>query len=139
MLVRAHSQRLLRFRHHTFIFSALDVVQCALEMLPWVFERRGVFVGLQVRMNQLDETIQVLHRYLSLLAIMDHKEHRYTHCFVLLIKIIYVSVQYLDEQFDGYSSVHAGVSHTKRTLQALKNSLSVTVKLLTLVGELLRW
>jgi hypothetical protein len=40
----------------------------------------------------------------------------YTYGFVLLIKVVHVTIQYLDEEFDGHGSVHAGIRHTERTL-----------------------
>jgi hypothetical protein len=40
----------------------------------------------------------------------------YTYGFILLVEVVHVAIQYLDEEFDRYGSVHAGISHTERTL-----------------------
>ena len=54
-----------------------------------------------------------------------------TYRFILLIKVVHVSVQDLDKQLDGSGSLHAGVRNTKSALQAFENTLAVSVELIT--------
>lgn len=78
----------------------------------------GVFlavVGLQVGMDQLDEPVQVLG----------------SHSFVLLIKVVNVSVQDFDKEFHRHRSVHASIGHAKGSLEAFENTLSVAIQLQT--------
>lgn len=64
-------------------------------------------------MNQLDEAIQVLGG--------DR--------FVLLIEVVDVAIEDLDEEFNGYSSVHAGVCDTESPLETFENALAIAVEL----------
>lgn len=103
----------LWFRLHTFVFSRLNVLQSSLEMFPWAFETRGVLGSVKVGVDEFDEAIKVL-------------------CcdgIVFLVEVVDVSVEDLDEQFDGYGGVHAGVCDSESTLEAFQNALTVTVDL----------
>ncbi len=42
-----------------------------------------------------------------------------TDGFILLVKVIYVAIEYLDEKLDGYSSVHTSIGDPEGTLEAL--------------------
>ena len=53
---------LLRRRNNTFILSARDIIQRALEMLSRILKRRSVFVGLKIGMDELDEPVQIFRR-----------------------------------------------------------------------------
>jgi hypothetical protein len=48
---------------------------------------------------------------------------------VLLIEIVYIAIEYFDEEFDGNGGVHAGVRYAKRTLEAFENAFAVSVEL----------
>lgn len=74
-------------------------------------------VGLQVRVDQFDETVEVLDR----------------DGFVALIEIVHVSVEDLDEEFNGYGSVHASVGDAESALETFKNALAIAVELYRLV------
>lgn len=50
-----------------------------------------------------------------------------TYLLVLLIKVIYVSVQDLDEKLDRHCGVHASICYPQSPLQALKHALAVSV------------
>jgi hypothetical protein len=52
----------------------------------------------------------------------------------LLVEVVDVAVQNLDEELHGNGRVHAGISHTESTLEALENPFSITVELLKLVS-----
>lgn len=49
--------------------------------------------------------------------------------FVLLIEIIYISVQDFDEEFYRDGGVHACVCYSEGSLEAFEDSFSVTVEL----------
>lgn len=55
----------LRSRLDTGILSARNVIQCPLEMSSWVVETGAVFVGVEVRVDELNQSIEVFRRYLS--------------------------------------------------------------------------
>ncbi len=64
-------------------------------------------------MDQLNQPIQILRR----------------HGLVLLVKIVNVSIQDFDEEFDGDGGVHAGVGDAEGTLEALEDAFAVAVEL----------
>lgn len=55
----------LRSRLDTGILSTRNVVQCPLEMSSGVVETGAVFVGVEVRVDELNQSIEVFRRYLS--------------------------------------------------------------------------
>lgn len=68
-------------------------------------------------MDQFDETIEILDR----------------DGLVALVEIVHVSVEDLDEEFNGYGSVHASVGDTESALETFKNALAIAVELYRLV------
>lgn len=52
-----------------------------------------------------------------------------THCLVLLIKVVNISVQDLDEEFHRHCCVHAGICNAECSLETFENALSVAVEL----------
>lgn len=75
---------------------------------------RLALVGLQVRVDQLDEAVQILGR----------------NSLILLVEVVDVAVEDLDEELHGHGGVHAGVGDAESALEALKDALSVAVELL---------
>lgn len=53
-----------------------------------------------------------------------------TYRLILLVKVVYVAVQNLNEKFDGYRGVHAGVCYTQSTLQTFEHTFTIAIKLL---------
>lgn len=72
-----------------------------------------VFIGLQVGVDEFDETVQVLR----------------SDGLVLLIEVVNIAVQDFHKELDGDSGIHAGVSHTEGTLEALEDPFAVAVEL----------
>jgi hypothetical protein len=58
-----------RRNNNTFVFSARYVVQRALEMLPRIFETRRILIGLQIRVDEFDEAIEVFSCDLHIVSI----------------------------------------------------------------------
>lgn len=52
-----------------------------------------------------------------------------TYSFVLLVKVVDVTIQDLDKELDRHSRIHACVSDAQCTLQTLQNALAITVRL----------
>lgn len=69
-------------------------------------------------MNELDESVQVFRR----------------DGVVLLIEIVYVSVENLHEKLDRNSCVHTGIGDTQSTLKTFENALAVSVGLVALAN-----
>jgi hypothetical protein len=59
---------------------------------------------------------------------------RYKYSFILLIEVVDVAVENLNKEFDRHGRVHASISDAQRTLQALENTLAITIKLDRLAG-----
>lgn len=108
-----------RLSDDSFVFSRTDVLQSALEVAFRDLQAGIGFalVGLQVRVDQFDETVEVLDR----------------DGFVALIEIVHVSVEDLDEEFNGYGSVHASVGDAESALETFENALAIAVELYRLV------
>ncbi len=62
-----------------------------------------------------------------------------TYGFVFLVKVIDVSVQYLDEELHRYATIHAGVRDAKRSLQALEDTLAIAIELRDLVSRRIQY
>jgi hypothetical protein len=82
-----------------------------------------VLAGLKVGMNELDQPIEILGG----------------DGFVLLVEVVNVTVQNLDEELHGNGRVHAGISNTEGTLEALENPFSIAVELLKFVSIFESW
>lgn len=98
-------------RFHTIVISTSDIVQRPLKMPSRILQTTRILRRIEVGMDQLNQAVQILRR----------------HSIVLLVEVVYVAVQDLDEKLNGNSSVHAGVSNAKGTLQALEHTLAVAV------------
>lgn len=107
---------LLSLRNNTLVLSRLDVIQRPLEMALRALEARIwlILVCLQVRMDELNEAVEVLGR----------------DSFVLLVKVVDVAVENLDEEFDRDSGVHASICDAESTLEAFEDAFAVAVELL---------
>jgi hypothetical protein len=44
-----------------------------------------------------------------------------------LVKVVDISIEYLDEQLDGHSCVHARIGDTESSLQALEHALAIAI------------
>lgn len=73
-----------------------------------------VLAGLQVGVDELDESVQILS----------------SDGFILLIEVVDVAVEDLNEELHGNGGVHAGVGDAKSSLETFKDSLPVAVELL---------
>ena len=106
---------LLSLRHDAFIVPRSDVLERTLEMALWAFEAGIglVLAALQVRVDEFDQAVQVLGG----------------DGFVLLVKVVDVAVEDLDEKLHRHSGVHAGIGNAESTLETLKDSLAVAIKL----------
>lgn len=106
---------LLSFCDDTFVISRANVCQRTLEMTLGTLEIRVrvIFAGLQIGVDKLDETIEILRG----------------DVLILLIEVVDVAVENLDEKLDGDSVVHAGIGDTESSLETLQNTLSVAVEL----------
>ena len=100
---------------YTFEIPGSDVIQCALEVTLRALQAGIglIFIGLQVRVDELDEAVEVLGG----------------DSFVLLIEVVDVTVEDLDEEFDGDRGVHAGVCDAESPLQTFQDAFAVAVKL----------
>lgn len=82
-------------------------------------------------MYELDEAIQILCRHLChcQYVLMLSCFWNQTYRLILLIKIIYISVQNLHKQLYRHRGIHTGIRHTERTLQTLEHALAVSIEL----------
>jgi len=65
------TKSLFRPRLDAFVFSAGDILQCSLEVLARVIETGRVVVCVEIRVDELDQAIEVFRRHLLMvLAIM---------------------------------------------------------------------
>ena len=48
---------------------------------------------------------------------------------ILLVKVVYVSVQDLNEELDRYCCVHACICYAEGTLQAFEDAFAISVEL----------
>lgn len=101
--------------HDPFVVPCLDVVQRTLKMAFGVLQTRVrlAVVRLQIGVDQLDQAVEILG--------CDR--------LVLLIKVVYVTVQDLHEELDGHGGVHAGIGNTQSALEALENTFAIAVEL----------
>jgi hypothetical protein len=106
---------LLSLNHDTLVVPRPDVLQGTLEVALRAVEAgvRFVLASLQIGVNELDETVEILRG----------------DCLVLLVEIVDVAVEDLDKEFDGHGGIHAGICDTQGALQTLEDSLPVTVEL----------
>lgn len=106
---------LLPLSHDALVIARPDVLEGALEVAlrPVKAGVRFVFAGLQVGVDELDETVEVLGG----------------DGLVLLVKVVDVSVEDLDKEFDGNSSVHAGICDSQSALETLEDSFPITIEL----------
>lgn len=107
---------LLLLSNDTFIVSGPDVLEGTFEVTLWAIEVGiGLVFGVRkVRVNELNKSVQVLG----------------SDRLILLVEVVDVAIEDLDEKLDGDGCIHASISNTKSTLEALQNSFPVTVKLL---------
>lgn len=130
LLVLLHSS--LRLRNNALILSRRDVIERPLEVLARVLKTRSVFIGVEIRMDELDEAVQVLGRDLFRVKSANYITElllRSTYGLILLVKVVDVAVEDLNEELHTDRGIHTGVSHPQRTLQALKHTLAITVEL----------
>lgn len=130
LLVLLHSS--LRLRNNALILSRRDVIERPLEVLARVLKTRSVFIGIEIRMDELDEAVQVLGRDLFRVKSANYIMElllRSTYGLILLVKVVDVAVEDLNEELHTDRGIHTGVSHPQRTLQALKHTLAITVEL----------
>ena len=81
-------------------------------------------------MDELDEPVQVLCCYLCNISVSFLQSlDRAAYCLILLIKVVYISIQNFHKQFNRHCSIHTRICHAKSTLQTFKHTLSVAVKL----------
>lgn len=115
-------QLLWRICHNSFVFAGANILQRALEVALRAV-KIGIlliFVGMQVGVNEFDETIQVLG----------------SDSLVLLVEIVDIAVENFHKELDGDSGVHTGVGHTEGALEALEDSFAVAVELKKRRGQL---
>ena len=82
-------------------------------------------------MYKLNEAIQIFGRHLchcQYVLILSCSWSQ-TYRLILLIKIIYISVQNLHEQLYRHRGIHTGIRHTERALQTLEHALAVSIEL----------
>jgi hypothetical protein len=60
LLPYPHRDTLLRCRDHTLILSTRDIIQRALKMPLGVLKRGGVLIGLEIGVDELNESIEIL-------------------------------------------------------------------------------
>lgn len=70
-------------------------------------------------MDEFDESVEVFGRDLYSSVIIEQVRLDITHSIVLLVEVVYVSVEDLDEKLDGYRSIHACIGDSECPLQAL--------------------
>lgn len=81
----------------------------ALEARIWF-----ILVRLQVRVDELNEAVEVLSR----------------DGLILLVEVVDVAVEDLDEELDGDGGVHAGICNAEGTLEAFEDAFAIAVELL---------
>lgn len=52
-----------------------------------------------------------------------------TYSIILLLKVINISVQNLDKKLNRHSRIHTSICNAKCSLQTLKNTFSIAIKL----------
>ena len=83
-------------------------------------------------MDELDETVEILGRDLQGLTGLARRQlliRGSTYRFVLLVKVVDISIENLDKQLDRRGRLHARVCNAKGALQAFQDALAVTVEL----------
>lgn len=104
-----------------------------------IFQRGRVafLVGGEVGMDQLDQSIQVfccnLHNSQSVYE-LPAIALTSTYRLILLVEIVDVAVQYFHKQLHRHRCVHASICNSKRSLQALKDTLAIAVELRKLIS-----
>jgi hypothetical protein len=99
-------------------------------MFSRVLERRGILVGLEVGVDELDKAVQVFGCDLQSVSLFQSDLNGYvTYSIVLLVKIVHVAVQDLNKQLHGHCGIHACIGDTERTLQTFEYSFSIAVEL----------
>jgi hypothetical protein len=53
---------------NTFVLSTRYVIQRALEVFPWVLKTRRVFIGLEIRVDELDEAVEIFCSNLEIVS-----------------------------------------------------------------------
>jgi hypothetical protein len=81
-----------------------------------VVETRCVFVRLEVRVDEFDESIEVFCCDLYTVRRFVVGIGRFIYSIVFLVKVIDISVEYFNKELDRYCGVHACISDTERTL-----------------------
>jgi hypothetical protein len=96
------SINLLSLSHDTLVVPRPDVLQGTLEVALRAVETgvRFVLAGLQIGVDELDETVEILRG----------------DCLVLLVEVVDVAVEDFDKEFDGHGGIHAGICDTQGTL-----------------------
>lgn len=105
-------------------------------MLLAVLDRgRVLLIPGKIGVNQFDEPVEVLGSYLETEAVsMDGRigerlRVMSAYRFVVLIKVVHISVQDFHKELDGCRRFHARVCHTEGPLKALQDSLTITIEL----------
>lgn len=75
--------------------------------------RVGFLIRLQIRVDELDETVEVFRR----------------DGFILLVKVVDVAAENLDKEFHRDGRVHACIGDAQSTLQTLKHALAIAIQL----------
>ncbi len=118
-------------KHDSLVFLALDHLQSVQEMLLARFNRGRILrISRQVRVDQLDQTIEVLRGDLLTVKLVAHSAsdaseepnsaidcHAGTYRFILLVEIVHVTIEDLDEQLDRGGGLHARIGDAKSPLE----------------------
>ena len=82
-------------------------------MVPRTLKTGRVLCRVEIRVDELDEAVQILHR--------DR--------IVFLVKIVDISVEDLDKKLDRDGGIHTGISYAKGALKAFENAFAIAIKL----------
>ena len=104
-----------RLRNNTLIFPRPDILYGALEVAlgPLQCRIRAVLVGLQIRVDELDQAVQVLGR----------------DGIILLVEVVDVAIEDLNKELHRHGRIHTGVCDTESALEAFEDALAVAVEL----------
>ena len=108
----------LRPNLHTLILPTRNIVQSSLEVFSRILQTSSIICSIQIRVYEFDKSIEVFRR----------------HGVVFLIEVVDISIEDLDEEFNGYCSVHAGICDSEGSLETFEDAFAVAVGLVYTVS-----
>jgi hypothetical protein len=103
---------------HPGVLSTRNVIQCPLEVSSRIIKTGAVLVCVEIRVNELNQTVQIFGRHLHNLVSFQHvtTRLRVTHSLILLIEIVHIAIENLDKQLNRHCCIHTRICDAQRTL-----------------------